>query len=252
MAVVITKVDFVHRKRGEQVIITGTGFGATQGDGTVTVGGVELDSIIWNTDYGAYQTITGNIDALTPLGAQDLVVIADDATTATLYKGVFVYSAVSVFDTQELKFRKVNRIYLDGEHIGNSEAGFNFSQQLGSAELIPNETYEPVAVETWVAGRQVAFTFNNFAPELMAKLLNGSYDSNTRMLSLYANRTFGEHSLMMIEDNGLVTVIKRVKLMADISIDVNKNWSGVATQWRVMALADADQKPVEIYFPTAS
>ena len=100
---------------GTLITLAGSGFGAAQAGGTLTIGGVAAIVASWGASA---ITCRADDSPATPLGAQDVVVTPDGGSPVTAAGGIYVYDAADAKDAAEVDLGIVDAVYLDGEHVG--------------------------------------------------------------------------------------------------------------------------------------
>lgn len=240
----ITKVSSQFAQRGAEITITGTGFGATQGTGTVTVGAKALTSVTWGDT-----SIVGTLASDTPYGAQDVVVTPDGGSATTSEKGVYCYDPTNNKLADSVMFGQVSEVFLDGEQVGFTSTGVTIAAATQTIEYTPDDRFEPVAQKTFTAAKSATIKFDQIDGELLATLLGGTYDSTSKTVTVACNAEYGEHSIAVKETDGRIWLLKRVKLSGDVTVTLNKEFGGIPTTWDVLGLNDPTQKAIEVVFP---
>ena len=245
----ITKISPLAATRGATgtlITVTGTGFGASQGYGTVEIGGVEAIIASW-ADTSI--TCRADDDPATPLGAQDVVVTPNGGTGITDIDGIIIYDATDNKDDTEVEFLQVEDVYVDGLHVGyTGPDGLNIEQQAQDFEFIPDDAFVPAVHRSYVTGETVtvgfAQLFHNGA--LLASILGGTYDTGTKVVSVSGAALRAEHSLMLIDKAGIIHVWARVKPTGNISLSVNKSFGNIPVSFRAFAKATEELHKIDL------
>ncbi len=245
----ITKVAPLLAERGGTVTITGVGFGATQGESTVEVGGEALTDITWSDT-----SITGKVGTLTAYGAQDVVVTVDGTpeTVLTAVKGIMIIDPTDAATAGAVEFAQVSKLYFNGVHVGWLMDAVRAIFRREKVAFTPHERLEPVVQKSFITGRQVDLTMAQLDGVNLSLALNGTYDSATGKVLLSQDAFYGEFSVGIEETNGRMWLFKRCQPAdGETTIEINKNFAGLPLLLDVLAMANASDNPVEIYLPAA-
>jgi len=243
----ITDISPMAAERGESgdlITIQGTGFGASQGYGTVEIGGVEAIIDSWSdTEIECY----ADDNPATPLGAQDVVVTDNGGDDITDDDGIIIYDSTDNKDETKIKFLMCSRFFVDGLCVGlTGPDGVSADADSQEFECPVDDAIAPVLVESRMNGVMVSASFRQLYHngELLAAALGGSYDDTTKRVKVLGDATRAEHTVMWIDSAGCIYVIRRCIFTGTISLTWNKDFSGVPVRFR--SLAKSTQELIEI------
>lgn len=227
---------------GTLITITGTGFGASQGYGTVEIGGVEAIIASW-----ADTSITCRADdsPATPLGAQHVVVTENGGTDATARYAVYVYDATDEENADEVVFGMVKEVYFDGLHVGmTGEDGLTFITRRIEKMFTPDSSMVPAKRAVYITEMEVSLALGQVSVDgaTLAKLIGGTWDATNKILNVEAGASQSEISLMVVEESGGVHVWPRMMIGGDTSVALNKEF----VRWPV-AMKTAAVKAQDMY-----
>ena len=195
MALRIDKISPVAAVAGTtEVVITGEGFGDTQGTSTLKVGGIAVTGIPdadWNaTDITFVPTVT-----TTPLGAQDVEIVVS-GVKATAEKSLYIRDETERFDADEVVGGMIYRVYIDGIHAGFCDGEVTLGTEDTVLDFKPNNLRSPVKSLVTSRVGSVGFTLAQQNGTNLGIALGGAWDAPTKRMSVTGSRTVSEHSVL--------------------------------------------------------
>lgn len=198
MSLAITKISPIGAVRGATgtvITITGTGFGATQDTSTLKIGAVAVIAAGWGDT-----SITCEADdsPATPLGAQDVEIVVG-GVTVTVEDSIYIRDTTEEFDPDELIGGFLNRVYIDGLHVGYLSGDMDIGTTDTALDYQPNNLRGPV--KTLITKRVGEIKFNLGQPNgaNLGMALGGTWDSTNKRVTVSGSRTVAEHSVL-VED----------------------------------------------------
>lgn len=222
MATITSVAPFYETRQGGLVTITGTGFGASQSTGTVTVGGKALTNITWGAT-----SITGKLASDCPYGAQDAVVTPAGGSAVTAQKAVFCYDSTSAKDRTLLAEGLVGEVFLYtaagvGGAVGFTSDALDLVFRSSKVTFDVNDRHDVPLEKVYSAIDGCRVTFSQIVGSLLANVLGGTYDDTAKTLSLVGGAERAELSLLVVEAGGIVHYFPSVKADGDVTLSLNK------------------------------
>lgn len=217
---------------GTTITLTGTSLGSTQDTSTLTVGGKAVTVGTWSAT-----SITFTLASDTPYGAQDLV-LTIGGTALTVADAVYVYDATDNKDTTDVVYRRASQVYLDGIHVGlTGEDGVSVRQMRTRRSFTADDAETPAIIDQKVSGCEVTVRFAQLFKNgtLLASVLGGTYDATAKEATIMGETEESEHSLMVVDSNGIAEYWPRVMVSGDIQYEINKNFGTIPVKFEAMA-----------------
>lgn len=232
----ITKVDPVIAERLDTVTITGTGFVAEQGEGTVTVGGRALTDITW-----ADTSISGKLAADTPYGCCDVVVTPSTGTAATMADALMCIdgAGATARDVDEVDLGMIDSVYLAGLAVGYGEDVISIKPSMEFHDFVPNDGNSPA--KTWAIKKEVAvaLTLSQLNATNLALALGGTADTAAGQVTITDSATVPEYELGVVTKTGVCYVFPRWQTKDLPGIELNpREHSKFPISGTAMRLAD--------------
>lgn len=231
---------------GTLITITGTGFGATQTTGTITIGAVAPTVVSWNDT-----TITcrADDDPVTPLGSQSIVVTPASGSAVTKQNGIYIYVDTDNKDADDVALGIVDEVFLNGAQVGFTHEALDMTFRTREIEFEPADRFDTVQTWTYTGPTEVKVTFSQIDGALLATMLGGTYDAVNKIVTVAGNSQYSEASLAIQEASGVTHVFKRVKVTGDVTLSLNKEVKALPVTFRVLSLDDPSAKKYECSFP---
>lgn len=222
---------------GTACTLTVTNAGATQDTSTLTVGGVAVIVDTWGDT-----SITFHLDddPATPYGGQDIVLTVG-GVAATMKNGIYVYNATDNDAAAKVLERYLSDVWIDGIHVGyTGENGFRWRQKRNRKSFTPDDTDTPAIIKQKIIGYELSFTLQQLYlnATLLPAVFGGTWDDTGKTLKIMGQALDTEHSIMIVDSNGIIDYWSRCMLTGDLEVQINKNWSEVPLTFEAMADAD--------------
>jgi hypothetical protein len=191
---IITSANPIAAQLTTSVTISGSGFEAAQGGGSVTIGGVAATVSSWSAT--AIVVVPGGG---TGLGIADVVVTPDSNTADTLADGVYIYDNTSNLDITDIDIPTVARVLINGINVGYTTDTYQYSPTL-TLEQVRSDQYRSIikSIKTEVSGT-LTFTLLQIDKTNLARALGGEVVDD--MVVIDANSPLVEVTVCIIENS---------------------------------------------------
>lgn len=200
---------------------------------TVKLGGKDLTSVSW-----AATSITGKAASDTPYGAQDLV-IQIDGDEYTFENAIMVYDPTDQRDADEVPFRMIDRVWIDGLDIGFAGEGMSFSPQTEQKRYIPPNSHVAALARNYLTGLELSLRIDQAKPANLALIFGGTYSAETGILTIDGDEDMGVHSMVAKDTDGNIYFARSIQYKSGGALNFNKDFAPVDLTFDVLKLSTA-------------
>lgn len=196
-------------QRGGTITVTGTGFGSSQGTGTILIGGIAPTSITWGAT-----SIAGTIANTTPFGAADVVITPDGAAAVTADRALVVIDPTSNNSTSEIMITDTTQaVYVDGIHVGYVQGGKRFRPAMDTIDIMADNSLQPIDTRVLRRSGELSLTFAQINGDNLALALDADYDDPQNEVTNKTGTSVATHDVVLVYSSGIKEMFPKCQVL---------------------------------------